>query len=77
MPGEGLATTEIIVLWRGVGRFMYGAILFRDYPVILAGIPRQRPSSFSSLPYEKVISLHPGSRPRNNQRFPRPFWGRA
>src|SRR5579862_538963 len=34
----GAILTETIFSWPGVGRFMYDSILFRDYPVILAGI---------------------------------------
>jgi len=34
----GAVLTETLVSWPGVGRFMYDSILFRDYPVILAGI---------------------------------------
>ncbi len=34
----GAILTETIFSWPGVGRFMYESILFRDYPVILAGI---------------------------------------
>ena len=35
---NGAVLTETIFSWPGVGRFMYDSILFRDYPVILAGI---------------------------------------
>ncbi len=35
---SGAVLTETIFSWPGVGRFMYESILFRDYPVILAGI---------------------------------------
>ena len=35
---SGAILTETIFSWPGVGRFMYDSILFRDYPVILAGI---------------------------------------
>jgi len=34
----GAILTETIFAWPGVGRFMYDSILFRDYPVVLAGI---------------------------------------
>ena len=34
----GAILTETIFSWPGVGRYMYDSILFRDYPVILAGI---------------------------------------
>jgi peptide/nickel transport system permease protein len=34
----GAILTETIFSWPGVGRYMYESILFRDYPVILAGI---------------------------------------
>ena len=34
----GAILTETIFSWPGVVRFMYDSILFRDYPVILAGI---------------------------------------
>lgn len=34
----GAILTETIFSWPGVGRFMYDSILYRDYPVILAGI---------------------------------------
>ncbi|HEV2283640.1 MAG TPA: ABC transporter permease [bacterium] len=34
----GAVLTETLFSWPGVGRFMYDSILFRDYPVILAGI---------------------------------------
>jgi peptide/nickel transport system permease protein len=34
----GAILTETIFSWPGVGRFMYDSILFRDYPVILAGV---------------------------------------
>jgi peptide/nickel transport system permease protein len=35
---SGAVLTETIFSWPGIGRFMYESILFRDYPVILAGI---------------------------------------
>jgi peptide/nickel transport system permease protein len=35
---SGAILTETIFSWPGIGRFMYDSILFRDYPVILAGI---------------------------------------
>ncbi len=35
---SGAILTETIFSWPGVGRYMYDSILFRDYPVILAGI---------------------------------------
>ncbi|HEV2356756.1 MAG TPA: ABC transporter permease [bacterium] len=34
----GATLTETIFSWPGVGRYMYDSILFRDYPVVLAGI---------------------------------------
>jgi peptide/nickel transport system permease protein len=34
----GAILTETIFSWPGVGRYMDDSILFRDYPVILAGI---------------------------------------
>jgi peptide/nickel transport system permease protein len=34
----GAILTETIFSWPGIGRYMYDSILFRDYPVILAGI---------------------------------------
>ena len=34
----GAILTETIFSWPGVGRYMYDSILYRDYPVILAGI---------------------------------------
>ena len=34
----GAVLTETLFSWPGVGRYMYDSILFRDYPVILAGI---------------------------------------
>ena len=34
----GAILTETIFSWPGIGRFIYDAINFRDYPVIQSGI---------------------------------------